>query len=56
MSTEVGCHFLLLGIFLTQGLNLGLLHCRQILYQLSHQGSQVGLEVLVVLVMTECIL
>ena len=27
------------GIFLTQGSNLGLLHCRQILYCLSHQGS-----------------
>ena len=27
-------------IFQTQGLNLGLLHCRQILYHLSHQGSQ----------------
>ena len=27
------------GIFPTQGLNLGLLHCRQILYHLSHQGS-----------------
>ena len=27
------------GIFLTQGSNLGLLHCRQILYHLSHQGS-----------------
>ena len=27
------------GIFLTQGLNLGLLHCRQILYHLSHQGN-----------------
>ena len=26
-------------IFLTQGLNLGLLHCRQILYLLSHQRS-----------------
>ena len=25
----VGCHFLLLGIFLTQGLNLHLLHCQQ---------------------------
>ena len=35
----VGCHFLLQGIFLTQELNRGLLHCRQILYQLSHQGS-----------------
>ena len=35
----VSCHFLLQGIFLTQGLNLGLLNCRQILYCLSHQGS-----------------
>ena len=26
------------GIFLTKGLNLGLLHCRQILYHMSHQG------------------
>ena len=25
--------------FLTQGLNLGLLHYRQILYYLSHQGA-----------------
>ena len=29
------CHFLLPGIFLTQGLNPGVLHCRQILYRLS---------------------
>jgi len=35
----VGCHFLLQGIFLTQGLNLGLLHCRQTLYRLSYEGS-----------------
>ena len=27
------------GIFPTQGLNPGLLHCRQILYHLSHQGG-----------------
>ena len=27
------------GIFLTQGLNPGLLHCRQILYHLNHQVS-----------------
>ena len=30
---------LLQGIFPTQGLNPGLLHCRQILYQLSYVGS-----------------
>ena len=34
-----GCHFLLQGFFPTQGLNLGLLHCRQILYRLSYKGS-----------------
>ena len=38
-STGVGCHFLLQGIFLTQGSNPGLLHCGQTLYHLSHQGS-----------------
>ena len=38
-STRVGCHFLLQGIFPTQGLNPGLSHCRQTLYHLSHQGS-----------------
>ena len=27
------------GDLLTQGLNLGLLHCRWVLYHLSHQGS-----------------
>ena len=35
----VGNLSLLQGIFLTQGLNPGLLHCRQILYQLSLKGS-----------------
>ena len=38
-NTGVGCHFHFQGIFLTQGLNRGFLHCRQILYHLSHQGS-----------------
>ena len=37
--TGVGCNFLLQGIFLTQGLNPGLPHYRQILYCLSHQGN-----------------
>ena len=35
----MGCHFPLQRIFLTQGLNPSLLHCRQTLYCLSHQGS-----------------
>ena len=38
-NTGVGCYSLLQGIFPTQGLNLGFQHCRQSLYQLSHQGS-----------------
>ena len=38
-NTGVGSHSFLQGIFLTQGLNPGLPHCRQILYHLSHQGS-----------------
>ena len=37
----VGSLSLLQGIFPTQGSNPGLLHCRQILYQLSHKGSTV---------------
>ena len=35
----VGSHSLLLGIFFTQGSNSGLLHCRQVVNHLSHQGS-----------------
>ena len=31
-DTGVYCHFLLQGLFQTQGLNLGLLHCRQIFF------------------------
>ena len=30
------------GIFPTQGLNPGHLHCRQILYHLNHQGSSIN--------------
>ena len=37
-SSGVGSLSLFQGIFPTQGLNSGPLHCRQILYQLSHQG------------------
>ena len=37
-STGVVSHCLLQEFFLTQGLNPGLLHCRQVLYHLSHQG------------------
>ena len=43
-NTGVGCHAVLQGIFPTQGLkdlpNPGLLHCRWVLYHLSHQGSK----------------
>ena len=38
-NTGVGSRSLLQRIFPPQGSNLGLLHCRRILYHLSHQGS-----------------
>ena len=38
-NTGVSSLFLLQRVFPTQGLNPGLLHYRQILYQLSHKGS-----------------
>ena len=38
-NPRVGSQVLLQGIFPTQGSNLGLLPCRQILYHLSYQGS-----------------
>ena len=44
-NAGMGSHSILQGIFLTQGLDLGLPHCRQIFffffYHLSHQGSPV---------------
>ena len=43
-NTGVGGLSLLQGILPTQGLNPGLPHCRQILYQLSHKGSPRILE------------
>ena len=38
-NTGVDSRSLLQGLFLTQGSDPGLLHCRQVLYFLSHQGS-----------------
>ena len=43
-NTGVGSLSLLQPIFLTQESNWGLLQCRRILYQLSHQGSPQFLE------------
>ena len=43
-QTGVGCHALLQRIFLSQGLNLGLQHCRRIVYHLSQEGSPRILE------------
>ena len=43
-NTGVSNLSLFQGIFPTQGLNPGLLHCRQILYQLNHKGSPRILE------------
>ena len=38
-NTGVGCHALFQGVFLTKGVNPGLLHCRRICWPLSPQGS-----------------
>ena len=38
-NTGMGSLSLLQGTFLTQESNWGLLHCRQILYQLNYEGS-----------------
>ena len=43
MNTGVGSLSLLQGTFPTQGSNPGLLHYRQILYQLSYQGNPCSL-------------
>ena len=43
-NTGVGSLSLLQGIFPPRGLNPGLPHCRQIIYQLSHKGSPRILE------------
>ena len=43
-NTGVGSLSLLQRIFPTQGSNPGLLHCKLILYQLSHKGSPRMLE------------
>ena len=43
-NTGVSSLSLLQGIFPTQGLNPGVPHCRQTLYQLSHKGSPRTLE------------
>ena len=43
-NTGVGNLSLLQGIFLTQELNQGLLHCRRILYQLSYQENPLLLQ------------
>ena len=52
-NTWVGSHPLLQGIFLTQRSNPGLLHCRQILYYVSHERSVDWLEKTVMLETTE---
>ena len=49
LEIGMGCHFLFQGIFPTQGLNPGFLHCRWILYHLSHQRSPLNCSVCLVI-------
>ena len=53
-NTGEGCHVLLEGIFPTQGSNPGLPPCRQILYQLSYQGSFIVKSMVFPIVMYGC--
>ena len=52
----MGCHFLLQGIFPTQGSNNGLLHYKQILEQLTLQGSLTSLPLVKLRVLFVCLL
>ena len=47
-NTGMGCQFLLQGVFQIQGSNPGLLHCRQILYCLSHRESHYLMAIIVI--------
>ena len=47
-DTGVGSHSLLQRIFPTQGSKPGLPHCKQILYQLSYQGSPLKYSTLII--------
>ena len=49
-NTGVGGHSLLQRIFLTQGSNPGLLHCRRILYHLSHLESRIRESTCVIII------
>ena len=51
-NAGVDCLSLLQGIFPTQGWNPGLLHCRQILYQLSRKGSPIHYKVITIILVT----
>ena len=44
-NTGASSHSLLQKILLSQGLNPGLPHCRQVLYHLSHQGSHINIYI-----------
>ena len=50
-NTGVGSHSLLQGIFPTQRLNQDLLHCRPILYCLSHQGSPIYIRICIIYIL-----
>ena len=46
-NTGMGIHSLLQRMFQTQGSKVGCLHCRKILYCLSHQKSPLHLEIII---------
>ena len=52
-SPGVGSRSLLQGIFPIQGSNPGLPHCREILHQVSYQGSPQNLQLLTKFILNE---
>ena len=55
-NTGLGSHSLLKGIFPTKGSNTGLLHCRRILYHLSHQRSPIFSLYIIILILQDHLL
>jgi len=49
-NIEVDCHFLLQGLFLTQGSDPRLLHCRQILYLFTAEPPEKPIQTIAVII------
>ena len=55
-TIQEGSHSLLQGILLSRAQTQTFLHCRWILYHLSHQGSPIFIAILVIFIINEIII